>query len=72
MGTVYYLLYKRERNDIDDEIEMPLGKRVLKIREMQIHSDRNIAIAENRSTAPYDRDLGEIQKLRKKYNYDDD
>lgn len=70
MGSVIYLSYYRKGNDIDEELEMPLGKRVLWIKEQTILKDRNHALQNGLSTKPYDAELEEISKLRKKYNYD--
>lgn len=72
MGSLYYLNFYRQGNDLDDEFEMPLGKRVLQIREMQTNQDRNHALLEGRSTKQYDDALEEIKRLRKKYKYDED
>lgn len=65
---IIYLIF-RKRNETDDELDMPLGQRVLWIKEMQIMDEKGSRASQGLTTKSLDDELLEIERLRKKYNY---
>lgn len=60
----------REGNEWDDEMAMPLGKRMLSLREYQMNNELKTAIANKDDTSEIKVELQKIAKMRKEYNYD--
>lgn len=73
-GTMYgfliYLMFYREGNDIDKELEMPLGQRYLRVQEMHLLDEKAQLINSGHDGSSIDQELAKINALRKKYNYD--
>lgn len=54
---------------MDDELEMPLGKRVLWINEQLLLDEKKKLQQAGSTTVSVDEELAEIERLRVKYNY---
>lgn len=62
-------MFFRQPNDIDEELDMPLGKRLLWMKEKQLMSEKNARLTKGLTTKSVDDDLEEIHKLKIKYKY---
>lgn len=70
LSFVIYLIYFREGNDIDEDLEMPLGKRYLWVQEQHLLAQKQDLISNGHDGSSLDAELKKIQELRKKYGYD--
>ena len=68
MGFVLYA-FLREGNEWDDEMAMPLGKRMLELREYQANNELKKAIENKDDITDIMLQLKSIEKLRKEYKY---
>ena len=63
--TLIYGMFYKQRSRLDEELETPLGKRVLQIKEHHTLKDRNYALRNGLPTKQFDDELELIQMLRK-------
>lgn len=69
-GFITYLMFYREGNDIDEELDMPLGKRYLKVQELHLLDEKAKLLNSGNSAITVDEELEKIKALRKKYKYE--
>lgn len=69
-GFLIYLMFYREGNDIDEELNMPLGQRYLRVQELHLLDEKAKLTNSGHSGSSVDEELNKIKALRKKYNYD--
>lgn len=67
--TFYVYLKYRKRTDMDDELDMPLGQRVLWINEHLLLDEKKKLQQAGSTTVSVDEQLAEIERLRVKYKY---
>ncbi|XP_065210495.1 uncharacterized protein LOC135838690 [Planococcus citri] len=65
-GLVIYALL-RGRNEWDDEQDVPLGKRILMLREYQMHNELQSALTNREDTSEIKLELDKIEKMKNEY-----
>lgn len=69
-AIIFYLyLILREGNDLDDEMAMPLGKRILALHQHQLLEEKERLLKNYENTEEVDSELMRIANLKKQYNY---
>lgn len=69
LAMVVYFGELREENDIDEELGMPLGKRLFQMHLQTLYRQRADNISRGLSTIAVDEEIADVENQKKKYNF---